>query len=385
VTRPWADGPTKVEAGRQAAVTAMKFSVCIPNFNYARYIGLTVDTVLEQSYADLEVHVADNHSSDGSMDVLASIEDPRFSYHRNNRNVGFAANLARAVNGTTGDWIILLSSDDLMGPDALQTYHDLIQQCGGPHARLVISSTCQIINANGDAVGLQGPPRWCWHPEDIDRTLSTAMGVDVYRLPADEVLARSLEVMRTPVWFASTCYPRALYDQVEGFTGQPLYNPDKEFHWRVIAAADSVIFIDRPLFGYRVHASNQERQQSEVGALKRLVDQYVSTFNTDALVRERAGVTDEMMARNFIREDIAKRAVLSLIERDLTGAQRTISMGRACYPRLMRTDPMAVTARALVATRWLTAPALARVGPRLFRRQLALKSVVRQALTDTPA
>ncbi len=363
----------------------MKFSVCIPNFNYARYIGQTVDTVLDQSYTQLEIHVADNHSTDGSIEVLADIDDPRFSYHRNNRNVGFGPNLARAVAGTDGDWIILLSSDDLMRPDALQTYHDLIERCGGPEARLVVSSTCDIINSAGDPVGLQGPPRWCWHPEDIDQTLSAALGVDVYRLPADEVLARSLEVMRTPVWFASTCYPRTLYDEVEGFTGQPLYNPDKEFHWRVIAAADSVIFVDSPLFGYRVHPSNQEGEQARVGALKRLVDQYVSTFNTDPRVQERAGVTPEMMARNFIREDIAKRAVLSLIEQDLTSAQRTISMGRACYPALMRTDPMAVTARLLVAARWLTAPVLARIGPRLFRRQLVLKTVVRRALTDTPA
>ena len=344
-----------------------------------------MDTVLEQSYADLEVHVSDNHSTDESIEVLAAIDDPRFSYHRNNRNVGFAPNLARAVAGTTGDWIILLSSDDLMRPDALQTYHDLIELCGGPHARLVVSATCEIINSAGDAVGLQGPPEWCWRPEDIDRSLSAALGVDVYRLPADEVLARSLEVMRTPVWFASTCYPRTLYDEVEGFAGQPLYNPDKEFHWRVIAAADSVIFIDSPLFGYRVHASNQDGEQARVGALKKLVDEYVSTFNTDPWVQQRAGVTAEDMARNFIREDIAKRAVLSLIEQDLTSAQRTISMGRACYPRLMRSDGLALAARALVATRWLTAPILARVGPRLFRRQLALKTVVRRALTDTPA
>jgi Glycosyl transferase family 2 len=363
----------------------MKFSVCIPNFNYARYIGQTVDTVLEQSYVDLEVHVADNHSTDESIEVLADIDDPRFSYHRNNRNVGFAPNLARAVAPTTGDWIILLSSDDLMRPGTLDTYHDLIGRCGGPQTRLVISSTCDIINSAGEVVGRQGPPRWCWHREDIDQNLSAALGVDVYRLPADEVLARSLEVMRTPVWFASTCYPRALYDEVEGFTGQPLYNPDKEFHWRIIAAADSVIFVDSPLFGYRVHPSNQEGEQSRVGALKRLVDQYVSTFNTDPVVQQRAGVTPGMMAHNFIREDIAKRAVLSLIEGDLTSAQRTISMGRATYPEIMRADPLALAARLLVAGRWLTAPVLARIGPRLFRRQLELKTVVRRALTDTPA
>jgi glycosyltransferase involved in cell wall biosynthesis len=360
----------------------MKFSICIPNFNYARFLGETVQTALDQRYADVEVHVADNHSTDDSLEVLDAVDDPRLTFHRNRRNVGFAPNLDRAASGTTGDWMIMLSSDDVIKPDAIQIYHDVIQQSGGPGVRMVVSSTCEVIDPTGEPVGLMGPARWCWRPADIDPELTRSLGVDVYRLPADEVLRRSIATMRNPVWFASTCYPRELYDEVEGYSGHALVNPDKEFHWRVIAAADSVVFIDSPLFGYRVHPSNQDGQQLRSGAMKRIVDQYVATFNTDPAVLERAGVTNADMARNFVREDVAKRAVLSLIERDLPSAQRIISFGRATYPGLMRTDNLALVARALVATRWATAPVLARIGPRMFERQLAQKMVFRRALAD---
>ncbi len=134
-----------------------------------------------------------------------------------------------------------------------------------------------------------------------------------------------------------------------------------------------------------MHPFNQDAQQARSGALKRQIDQYVLSFNTDPIVRERAGVTADDLARNFIREDIAKRSILSLIERDTTSARRILSFGQAAYPELMRSDPLALLARGLVLGRVVTTPVLARVGPAALRRQLSQKTVIRKALTDTSA
>jgi glycosyltransferase involved in cell wall biosynthesis len=361
----------------------MKFSICIPNYNYGRYLGETVRSALAQTYPDLEVHVADNNSTDDSIDVLAAIDDARLSWHRNNRNVGFAPNLDRAVAGTNGDRVILLSSDDLMRPDALATYMRVLDWLGDRAPATILSSTCDVINRAGGVVGFMRPPHWCWGPRDINWTLSATLGATVYEKPAEAVLERSLALMRNPVWFASTAYPRALYEEVEGYRGQGLINPDKEFHWRVISAAETVVFIDLPLFSYRVHPFNQDAQQARSGALKRQVDQYVLSFNSDPIVRERAGYDADDLARNFIREDIAKRSILSLIERDPATARRIVAFGRAAYPELMRSEPVALLAQGLAMAGPLTAPLLARIGPFALRRQLDQKSVIRRALTDT--
>jgi len=360
----------------------MKFSICIPNYNYARYLGETIASALEQTHESLEVHVIDNASTDDSIAVLQSIDDPRLSFDRNRTNVGFAPNLDRAVTGTTGDWIILLSSDDLMKPDALDTYRRVIDQVGGPAARVVISGTCEILNGTGEPVGLLRPPDWCWRPEDVDVALTAAIGCKVYRLAPAEVLRRSLSRMRNPLWFASTAYPRELYDQVEGYRGQGLINPDKEFHWRLIGAADSVFFVDEPLFCYRVHSSNQHSQETQSGALKRLVDQYVLSFNADDSVCDRAGVSKDELAQCFIREDVAKRAILSLIEGDGGWARRNIAFGTAAYPRLMRSDPLAVLARALVAFRPLTVPILGIFASSIRRRLIAQRTLLQDARAD---
>ena len=52
-------------------------SVLIPNYNYARYIGETIDSVLSQAPPDLEIIVTDNASTDKSADVVREYADPR--------------------------------------------------------------------------------------------------------------------------------------------------------------------------------------------------------------------------------------------------------------------------------------------------------------------
>ncbi len=55
----------------------VKFSICIPNFNYANYLSNTLRSALDQTYGDFEVLVADNASTDASVDVVRAANDPR--------------------------------------------------------------------------------------------------------------------------------------------------------------------------------------------------------------------------------------------------------------------------------------------------------------------
>lgn len=83
---------------------SVAFSVCIPNFNYGRYIGATIRSVLEQTYPFYEIVVVDNASTDDSVAVVESLQSTSgisdlIRLYRNSSNVGFArtsiAQLAR--------------------------------------------------------------------------------------------------------------------------------------------------------------------------------------------------------------------------------------------------------------------------------------------------
>jgi hypothetical protein len=170
----------------------------------------------------------------------------------------------------------------------------------------------------------------------------------VRALPAKELLRRSLELLRSPLPFATTCYPRALHDAVGGYSGGRLMNPDKWFLWKLLAQAETAYAIDHELFDYRVHAAGQLAQEQRSGALKHLTDQYTATFNLPDEVLEAAGLTRDDLARTFVEQDIALRGLVALAEGKRMTARRAIHFARAAYPDLVRGNAKVWILRALL-------------------------------------
>ena len=312
----------------------MKFSICIPNYNYGRYIGETIRSALDQE-ADVEVLVADNASTDNSMAVVEEIQDIRLRHRRNRWNVGFAGNLDRACTGATGDRMLLLSSDDLAGPDAFSTYASLARELGEDADRAVFCAGTYEVDGEGKVTGESTLDLRLWADAREDPELGERIGARVLRVPARNLLARAMSHLRNPFTFAATCYPRVLYEAVEGYGGGALMNPDKAFAWKLLSVAEEVFYVDRPLFSYRVHASNQTAQQRKSGALKHLVDQYRATFDTAPAVLSAAQLTNDDLARAFVEHDIALRGLRALAEGDRLLAWRHLKFGQSAYPALV--------------------------------------------------
>lgn len=327
----------------------MKFSLCVPNYNYARYVGETLQSVLrQQDPPDLEILVSDNASTDDSVGVVKALGDPRIRVEVQPWNVGFAGNLDRAAANATGDRMILLSSDDLLEPTALRTYAALASDLGARAERTVFGSTSYVVDSDGRRTSLRGIDWRLWEGATKDGELSAAAGADVWRMPAADLLRRSLTLLRSPYYFVTTCYPRALYVAVGGYGGGRLMNPDKAFAWKLLAVADEALVVDAPLFSYRVHASNQNAVQKSQGALKHLVDQYVATFDTPGPVLKAAGLKPDDLAAAFVEQDVALRGLMMLADGDRVGARRALKLGEAAYPALARANHKVAALRALL-------------------------------------
>jgi glycosyltransferase involved in cell wall biosynthesis len=315
----------------------MKFSICIPNYNYERYLGRTIQSVRDQIGAELEILVSDNASTDRSMEVVRGFGDARIRWQVNRCNVGFAGNLDRAARLAVGDRMIMLSSDDLMPPGALATYRALFERLGSAGEGAIATCAMEVIDSEDRVTGRVGLARNdVWRESDRAADLDEVVGAPVYKVPARELLRRSLLTMQNPFQFAATVYPRSLYDAVEGYGGSRLINPDKWFHWRLLSRADSAYFIDRPLFAYRWHASNQSAQQTGSGALKYLVDEYTSTFEFDGAVLKELGLTRADIERAFIEHDIGRHGLAVLARGQRLQARRIYNFGKSTYPQHTR-------------------------------------------------
>ncbi len=327
----------------------MKFSICIPNYNYERYLGRTIQSILDSDHEDLEILVSDNASTDGSVELVKKIGDPRIRLNVNACNVGFSGNLDRSARMATGACLIMLSSDDLMRPGALATYTKLFEHLGPHGTSAIASASWDVIDAEDRITGHNGPDADLWRPSDRNDELQQLLGCPVYGVPGEEMLRRCLPLMKNPFNFAATVYPIELYRAVEGYGGGRIFNPDKWFHWRVLAHVEMAYFVDCPLFAYRWHSSNQMAQENAASALKYLVDEYVSTLELEPGLLERLGLTRDDVRDAFVEHDIGRHGLATLARGQRIRARQILDFGRATYPHHLRRNRKALALRVLLA------------------------------------
>jgi len=96
-----------------------RVSVTIVTYNSGRFIKRCLESVLAQRYANKEIIVIDNASSDGTVDILEQFED-RCQIIYNDENIGFAAAQNQAILSSTGEWVLTLNPDVLLLPNFIQ-------------------------------------------------------------------------------------------------------------------------------------------------------------------------------------------------------------------------------------------------------------------------
>src|SRR4051812_43091384 len=93
-------------------------SIGIPVYNGARYLRMTLDSLLAQTYRDFEIIISDNASTDDTELICRAYaaRDPRVRYHRAPVNLGAPANYRRAFDLSTGDYFKWQNADDIIAP-----------------------------------------------------------------------------------------------------------------------------------------------------------------------------------------------------------------------------------------------------------------------------
>jgi glycosyltransferase involved in cell wall biosynthesis len=132
-------------------------SVVVPVFNGLPHLTALVDSLLAQSYPNLEIAFSEGGGSDGSLDYLRGLDDPRITVIEQPKGTTAAENWTRASHAATGEFTKLICQDDLLYPEAIeQQVGDLRRQ---PSAVMATASR-DIVDARGAKVfrnrGLSG-------------------------------------------------------------------------------------------------------------------------------------------------------------------------------------------------------------------------------------
>lgn len=97
-----------------------KVSVSIPTYNRAHFLKYSLESVLNQTYQDFEVIIADDGSSDNTAEMIQAYSDPRIRYIRHPQNIGRSRNMRSGFEASTGEYFIKFDDDDALTPEYLE-------------------------------------------------------------------------------------------------------------------------------------------------------------------------------------------------------------------------------------------------------------------------
>lgn len=111
-----------------APIEMTKFTVMIPTRERCETLHFTLASCVSQTFAELEIIVSDNASTDNTREVVAAFSDPRMKYVHTGKRLSMAGNFEFALNHATGDYLMFLGDDDGLAPGAIERVAAIIEE-----------------------------------------------------------------------------------------------------------------------------------------------------------------------------------------------------------------------------------------------------------------
>ncbi len=118
-------------------------SVIIPVYNSAQFLKESIESIINQSYSNIEIICVNDGSTDKSLEILKQYSDKIIIISQENHGLASALNLG--ISKMKGDWFKWFSPDDVMYPYTIQTLVDKAKN----NSNTILYSNWEIIDENG--------------------------------------------------------------------------------------------------------------------------------------------------------------------------------------------------------------------------------------------
>jgi len=208
-----------------------KVSVLVPLYNCAPYLSQCLDSLLLQTYEDIEILISDDASTDNSAEIAAAyaLKDARVKLFRQPQNLGLLDNYNFLFQKATGQFIAIQDSDDWTSPDRIEKQIKVLQA----HPGVALVGTQAAIHYPDGRVAL---------PEAEQSGLVNGIEDDFPSVPASVLFRREL-LQKVP----------AMHPYFKGGTSM-----DRYFIMELLEGTKGW-HIAEPLYHARTHAASNHR------------------------------------------------------------------------------------------------------------------------------
>ncbi len=294
--------------------TRPRVSVVVPCYKYGHYLPECTRSVLEQDGVDVDVLIVDDASPDGSAEVAHELarSDPRVRVIAHATNRGHIATYNEGLAAVDGDYVVLLSADDLLTPGSL-------------------ARSTALFEAHPDVGLVYGFSQWFRDTVPTPRTSTRSWSV----WDGEEWLREVCRRARNPIFTPEVVLRTALMREFVGY--DPRLPHAADFHLWLRAATRGAIGrvngVDQGL--YRVHGANMH-QERYAGVHTDIVER--QKMFTILFEDDRAHVSSADRLHESARRALAREALVTAYEPyalgrdDAEPADRLVALAKELYP-----------------------------------------------------
>lgn len=239
-----------------------KISIIIPVYNVEKYIRQCLESVINQTYKNLEIIVVNDGTKDSSIKIVEEyLNDKRIKIiNQNNQGLSSARN--KGLNEANGEYVFFLDSDDWLEKDAIENLEKGLEK------------EIEIISAN------------FYSYDEIKKVRNTNFLNLKYNQIENgkKLLLNELEIV---VW--NKLYNTSFLKKNNLFFLENIIHEDEHFTYECYMSAKQIKYINKITYNYRINREgsimnevekNKERRNFSISSLKKIINK-IKLFETD--------------------------------------------------------------------------------------------------------
>jgi glycosyltransferase involved in cell wall biosynthesis len=237
--------------------------ICVPTFNVAGTVKETLDSIVAQTYQNMVIHISDNASTDGTVNVVKSVSDNRIQIHCNSENLGGEGNFTRCIELAEGKYTAIFHADDLYNPEMVSRQVNFLES--NPDICAAFTAA-QTIDENGVLLSEIGAPPLYKKGETAKYDFKD--------------LLKTILLRRNFLVCPSVMVRTEVYKNVIKEWGSTLFNSASDVDtWLRLASSAPIGVINEPLMQYRISQlqySDRIRKRTSKADFFLVMDHYLS-------------------------------------------------------------------------------------------------------------
>lgn len=275
-----------IEGASQSDNTAGQplVDVIIPVRNGIEYVRETLDSVFAQTLTNFRLVIVDNNSSDGTAELVRTLQDPRVISVRHSETLSLFENLNASLSQARAPFFCLLHADDRLRPEYLERM--VASLASDVDAALACCRVAVIDAAGGTKSNLN---------YSVKNLVKSSIATKYPVISRRNWRGRLLRVFN---YFVSPCilYRRDVIETIGRFREDLAFFGDMEYLMRGLSKGFTYLVVPETLFEYRVHERQETRNLSK--SLRR----YTETLEFFSRESGRHDQADKAVARRRLAE-----------------------------------------------------------------------------------